>query len=85
MSKCYKGWDKEYNRYGICCCNCKWQAKLGKHPWNSGEFKGSILEQVKDGNGDDMWVCTVQEGVAMSMNREHSMCEMHTPKGESNE
>lgn len=81
IGKCFQGWGKEYNSKGICCCNCKWQSKLVKHPWNQGEFKGRISEQVKDSEGTGMWVCTAQNGVAMTMNTEHSMCEMHTPKG----
>lgn len=34
------------NYNGECCCNCKNQIKLMKHPWNSGFGKGSIREQL---------------------------------------
>ena len=72
--------NKEYN--GACCCNCIHQRKLTKHPWNDATmFRGSISEQVVDGKGNLIYVCTVLES-AMSFDRQHSLCEMHTPKTE---
>lgn len=85
MSKwCRKGWDDEqYNQEGRCCCNCVFQRKLVKHPWNIDGFKGSISEQVTDSDGDGITVCLVFEQEAMSMKGSHGMCEMHTFKDKS--
>lgn len=81
MNPCMKGWNElQYNSEGRCCCNCVYQRPLVKHPWNEGIFKGSIMTQVIDEDNNPIWVCLAME--AMSMNREHSMCEMHTFKGE---
>lgn len=81
MKPCIKGWDdSEHNAEGRCCCNCIYQRPLAKHPWNDGVFKGSCSEQVETPEGDLMWVCLVNTDEAMSMSREHSMCEMHTFK-----
>lgn len=40
-------------------------------------MKGSCATQVTY-EGSNIWTCNVQEGVSMSMNREHGMCEIHT-------
>ena len=90
MEPCYKGWGDELNKEGRCCCNCKFQMKLVKHPWNSDIiYKGRIIEQVMDTNGHDMYVCVMDMALngdsAIAMDEEHSMCEMHTFKDEYNE
>lgn len=87
MNPCNKGWDDPLNSEGRCCCNCKFQLKLVKHPWNSDTlYKGRIIEQVMDNNGNDVYVCVMDTALggdnAIAMDREHSMCEMHTFKGE---
>lgn len=81
---CMKGWnDIQYNTEGRCCCNCVHQRPLVKHPWNKDpEYKGSLNEGVSDFEGTQIFVCLVDTDRAMSSDREHSMCEMHTFKGE---
>lgn len=75
-NECFKGWSKENgNRAGRCCCNCKWQAKLVKHPWNKATWaKGSISEQMG-------WVCLTPElqpnVTFFDLELEHSVCECH--------
>jgi hypothetical protein len=48
-----------------------------KHPWNKGGARGRITEQLG-------WVCSnpldVEDGRVIFFDREHSMCELHTPK-----
>ena len=74
--KCEKGFSKEY---GTCCCNCKYQKKLFKHPWNSNYGKGRISEQMG-------FVCTVgfsEDGdteTTVYYELEHGMCEMWQEK-----
>lgn len=62
---------------GSCCCNCKYQIEVMKHPWNKGGARGRITEQLG-------WVCSnpldVEDGRVIFFDREHSMCELHTPK-----
>lgn len=76
MSNCEHGWR------GDCCCNCTHQVKVNKHPLNRLDAKGSIMEQLG-------WVCTVfnkTEGHPfIFFDREHGMCELHTPKTNDNE
>ena len=73
-NKCDKGW---YNCE--CCCNCKHQLKLMKHPMNKDFGKGSIMEQCG-------YVCTTpfddgsNAGNGIFSDRQHGMCEMHEPK-----
>ena len=46
---CLKKFDGKWG----CCCKCKHQEKISKHPWNKEEFsKGSISESIG-------WGCTV--------------------------
>lgn len=61
-----------------CCCNCKYQFELFKHPWNKVN-KGSIMEST------NMYACTVQhEGVQTYQAVLHEdikgLCEMFTKK-----
>lgn len=73
IDKCNKGWHD-----GSCCCNCKNQIELFKHPWNK-IHKGSIMEST------GMYACTLsfdsdgkQEGILYET--KHGFCEMHNPK-----
>jgi hypothetical protein len=65
--------------HGKCCCNCKNQLKLMKHPMNVVLGEGSITEQLG-------WVCAAQfedgsnEGESYFMDNEHGMCEFYKPK-----
>ena len=71
----------EHGFKGLCCCNCKHQVKLMKHPWNKEFGKGSIMEQCG-------WVCVAQNGDEPKgeqvkvgfMDGEHSLCELHMPR-----
>ena len=74
--KCFRGWKEEDgNKGGRCCCNCKWQSRLVKHPWNTEPWaKGSVTEQIG-------WACTTPEfqpnATFFSLAHEHSVCECH--------
>ena len=72
-NKCDKGWHT-----GDCCCNCKNQIELFKHPWNKVN-KGAISEST------GMYACIVQfdcdgEQKGVIFEKQHSFCEMHVPK-----
>jgi len=54
---------------GRCCCNCKHQSIIYKHPLNRGEAKGSILEPMG-------YVCSGLDD-KIFMDRKHGMCEEH--------
>ncbi|QHB38624.1 hypothetical protein filifjonk91_gp007 [Flavobacterium phage vB_FspS_filifjonk9-1] len=71
--------DKGYK--GDCCCNCKFQVKINKHPINPDYAKGSILETfgygcevfrfLEDGSNDNQIIFSKSI---------HGMCEMHVRK-----
>jgi hypothetical protein len=68
--KCAEGWHD-----GSCCCNCKNQIELFKHPCNKVN-KGSIMEST------EMYACIVQfdcdkEYKGIIFEKKHGMCEMH--------
>lgn len=64
-----------------CCCNCRFQVKLNKHPSNPEFARGSIMETfgygcevfrlMDDGSNENQIIFTE----AM-----HGLCEMHVPK-----
>ena len=58
-----------------CCCKCKHQLEITKHPMNRGVFKGSILDSFG-------WVCTNPEMLpqATFYDHKHGMCEVFEPK-----
>jgi hypothetical protein len=71
--KCNQGW-----RNGECCCNCKNQIELYKHPMNK-KFKGRITEST------GMYACLVQwdidrENKGVLFEKQHGFCEMYQPK-----
>lgn len=58
-----------------CCCNCKNQLELFKHPWNIVN-KGSILDSTK------MFACIVPFDMdskrrAIIFEKEHGECELY--------
>ena len=69
----------EQGYMGDCCCNCKFQVKINKHPINPDFAKGSISETfgygcevfrfLKDGSNDNQIIFS--ENI-------HGMCEMHS-------
>ena len=72
-NKCDKGW-----RTGECCCNCKNQIELFKHPWNLIN-KGPISEST------GMYACIASldcdgknEGVILE--RKHGFCELYVKR-----
>jgi hypothetical protein len=72
-TKCIEGWHD-----GSCCCNCKNQIELFKHPWNKLN-KGSIFETT------GMYACIAQfdcdnEYKGIIFEKKHGMCKMHVPK-----
>jgi len=73
--KCFdaKAWHD-----GDCCCNCKNQIELFKHPWNSIN-KGKVSEST------GMYVCIVEHicsdnNKGMIFEQQHGMCELHIRK-----
>lgn len=60
-----------------CCCNCRHQRELRKHPSNQSFGKGSIMDSCG-------WVCLnpeVTEGtLAIYSDRRHGLCELYSPK-----
>ena len=56
-----------------CCCNCRYQRTIKKHPWNDGAGKGSISEAMGFGcqppEFDQRTVIFFDSG--------HGLCEMH--------
>jgi hypothetical protein len=77
---CHQGWSLESgNKDGDCCCNCKWQRPVMKHPTNKKHmiWTGSIMHQLA-------WICALPEPSAYPhvyfMDHEHGMCELHTPR-----
>lgn len=61
--------------HNCCCCNCKNQIIILKHPWNHGDGKGRITERM----GFGCQIPEMQEGQtsAVFFDAEHGMCEMH--------
>lgn len=75
LSKDY--FEVEHGFKGMCCCNCKFQIQVNKHPKNIGEAKGSISEKFG-------YVCLSTfddgSGTPTFSNGEHGMCEFYTIK-----
>ena len=70
--------DKNAWTDGSCCCNCAYQLKLFKHPFNRIIGQGNISEQMG-------YVCTAfddidSEGASIFFENKHGMCELHLPK-----
>ena len=87
MDKCHKGWAYlEFNKEGHCCCNCKHQKKLMKHPCNEPQFSGSCATQCASDKGTPLFVCAVPDALdhAYLSTDEHGMCEMYTERLECN-
>lgn len=57
-----------------CCCSCKNQKELRKHPSNKDFGKGSIMDSCG-------WVCVHPEmGLAVYSDRQHGSCEYYSKK-----
>lgn len=74
FKKCHLGWPKT----GECCCNCKHQLELFKHPWNIIN-KGSVRESTK------MYACIVEHLLqdnynAIIFEKKHGFCELYMPR-----
>lgn len=66
---------KETGNYkGRCCCNCKYQKRVMKHPWNKGCAKGAISELMGYACGSPLYEGS---GNVIFFDRKHGMCEMH--------
>lgn len=75
QNKCYQGWSKEEgNSQGRCCCNCEYQVKIMRHPWNQlvgGRMKGPVTEIAGYG-------CTILDHKQIIFQEvQHLMCEGH--------
>lgn len=67
-----KNWESR------CCCNCKNQSVISKHPWNCGDGKGSILDVMGYGCGlPDFEKDKKGRKNIVFFDKEHGMCEMH--------
>lgn len=73
---CYEGWAmKDGNSSGRCCCNCRYQHYIVRHPWNKNIWsKGRITEAMGYG-----CVSPEMEGIVF-FDAKHGMCEMHNWK-----
>ena len=62
---------------GQCCCHCKWQRVIMKHPWNKGDGKGRISDVM--GYGCEMPEFQTKEGKPQLIffDNEHGMCECY--------
>jgi hypothetical protein len=84
MTKCFIGWEEAANPKGRCCCNCKHQVLVMKHPWNKTFAKGAITEILGA-------LCTTPDFISETGRRQgvffdtgHGMCEMHEFKETQN-
>jgi hypothetical protein len=69
---------KEHGNYkGMCCCNCKHQTVVKKHPWNKGDGKGSVKDIMGFACCNPM---DAEHGQIIFMDKQHSMCELHEDK-----
>lgn len=71
---CFVGVPEEHNKNGRCCCNCNYNVKIMRHPWNvfsGGRMKGPISEIAGYG-------CNLPDlpGIVF-LETEHSLCEEH--------
>jgi hypothetical protein len=62
---------------GRCCCNCRNQLLVVKHPWNSGAAKGPISEPFGAACAADDWISEGGRRVAIFFEDGHGKCEMH--------
>ena len=78
----------QQEKWGGCCCSCKYQCSIRKHPWNKADFaKGGMSEPI--GYGCTVFYVNHQidklEGVqregslgnVIFSDRKHGMCEMY--------
>ena len=65
-------------RKGRCCCLCRFQVIVKKHPWNKGKAKGSILQTMGYGCGADEDF-EAPNRIIFSDSK-HGDCEMFTAK-----
>ena len=72
VSNCDKGYKNN------CCCGCKYQLELFKHPFNNIN-KGKCTEST------NMYVCIVEHDLKRNnkstlFENKHGICEMHVKK-----
>ena len=65
---------------GKCCCNCKCQISLKKHPWNKDPYKGPISEET------GLYSCVAEfviDGLntAIISDSKHGFCELWKERG----
>jgi hypothetical protein len=72
--KCQKeNWDNQ------CCCNCRSQLIIKKHPWNSGNAKGSILDTLAYACACPEFGLEDGKKTIIYFDESHGMCEMWQP------
>jgi hypothetical protein len=62
-----------------CCCNCRSQLIVKKHPWNSGEAKGSVLDTLAYACACPEFELENGKKTIIYSEEEHGMCEMWQP------
>jgi len=69
------------NKFNGCCCECKFNIQLNKHPFNKELGAGMMSEKMG-------YACigffSVGEQVAHFFEKEHGMCELFQIKQQSN-
>ncbi len=60
-----------------CCCNCKNQIIINKHPWNQVIGKGSILDTLGYGCLAPGFIDNDKQ-IAIFFEDNHGMCELYT-------
>lgn len=62
-----------------CCCNCRSQLIVKKHPWNSGNAKGSVLDTLAYACACPEFELENGKKTIIYSDDEHGMCEMWQP------
>jgi hypothetical protein len=85
MKKCDIGMAAAHG--GTCCCNCKHQVIINKHPWNKGDGKGPVSNRMGygcSGTGGNRDREKYGDIIFFDMDLEHGLCEMWRDRNESN-
>jgi len=66
------------NENGMCCCTCKFQIEINKHPMNKGNSNGSISDVF--GYGCTTLGLMDKDNSVIFYETKHGMCEMYDKK-----
>lgn len=78
QSKGLKINERHSTQHGECCCTCKFQCTLFKHPWNT-FLKGTMDEST------GLYACLARYSLSGDAQgtiyeSKHGLCELYTPK-----